>query len=102
MSEVQVLHEEGLANHLGVESCAAAGNCVGEALTDREACAGWVLSLEIEQKLLGADVVLTHGRQNDIACYGEGCVGPAGSETPSMHRHILRGNRESLARFPSS
>ena len=54
VSEVQVLHEEGLTNHLGVESCTAAGNCVGEALTD--ACAGWVLSLEIRQKLLGADI----------------------------------------------
>lgn len=60
VSEVKVLHEEGLANHLDIEACAAAGNGVGEALTDE--CAGWVLSLEIRQKLLGADVVLTRGR----------------------------------------
>jgi hypothetical protein len=57
---MKVPHEEGLADHLGSESCAGVGNGVGEALTG--GCAGWVLSLEIRAKLPGADVVLTHGR----------------------------------------
>jgi hypothetical protein len=31
VSEVQVLHEEGLANHLGFESCIGVGNNASEA-----------------------------------------------------------------------
>ena len=42
---VKVPDEEGLANHLGSESCAGVGNGVGEAWTGGGA--GWVGSLEI-------------------------------------------------------
>ena len=91
---MKVPYEEGLADHLGSESCAGVGNGVGEALTG--GCAGWVLSLEIQAKLPGADVVLTHGRQHWTRRFGEACPDLAGSETPGMHRRTLHGNRERL------
>jgi hypothetical protein len=87
-------YEEGLADYLGSESCAGVGNGVGEALTG--GCAGWVLSLEIQAQLPGADVVLTHGRQHWTRRFGEACPDLAGSETLGMHRRTLHGNRESL------
>jgi len=90
---MQVPHKEGLANHLGSESCVNVGNGAGEALTG--GCVGGVLSLEIG-RLLGADVVRTHGRQHWVSHYGEGYTDLAGSETPRMHKRTLYGNRESL------
>ena len=91
---MKVPYEEGLADHLGSESCAGVGNGVGEALTG--GCAGWVLSLEIPATLPGADVVLTHGRQHWTRRFGEACPALAGSETPGLPRRTLHGNRESL------
>ena len=90
---MKVPHREGLANHPGSESCAGVGNGVGEALTG--GCAGGGLRLEIG-RLLGADVVRTHGRPYGVAREGEGYTDPAGSETPRMHRRTLYGNRENL------
>jgi len=58
-------------------------------------CAGGVLRLAIG-RLLGADVVRTHGRQHGVTREGEGDTDPAGSETPRMHRSTRHGNRESL------
>jgi hypothetical protein len=91
---MQVPYEEGLATHLGLESCAGNGDGVREALTG--VCAGWVLSLEIRAKLPGADAVLTRGRPRCVPRDGEGHLDLAGSKTPGMHRHTLHGNRESL------
>jgi hypothetical protein len=91
---MKVPYEEGLATHLGLESCAGNGDGVREALTG--VCAGWVLSLEIRAKLPGADAVLTRGRPHGVPRYGEGHSDLAGSQTPGMHRHTLHGNRESL------
>ena len=91
---MKVPYEEGLADHLGSESCAGVGNGVGEALTG--GCAGWVLSLEIQAKIPGADAVLTRGRPHGVSRYGEGHIDLAGSKTPGMHRHTLHGNRERL------
>ena len=90
---MRVPYEEGLANQLDSESCTGVGNGVGDALTG--GCAGGVLSLEIRAKLLGANVVLTHGRQHVVPRKGEGCADLARSETPGMHRRTLRGTRES-------
>ena len=64
---VQVHHDEGVANHIGPESCAAAREGIGEALTGE--CIGQPLSRE-SSLILGADAVPltesnTHGR--DIA-----------------------------------
>jgi hypothetical protein len=90
---MKVPDEEGLADHLGSESCAGNGDGVREALTG--GCAGWALSLEIRAKLPGADAVLTRGRPHGVPRYGEGHLDLAGSKTPGMHRHTWHGNRES-------
>jgi hypothetical protein len=64
VSGMKVPHREGLANHLGPEACAGVGNGVGAALTG--GWAGGVGSLA-RGRLLGADVVRTHGRQHGVA-----------------------------------
>ena len=58
-------------------------------------CAGRVLSPEIGC-FSGADALLTRGRQHCPDRYGEGWADLAGSKTPGMHRHMLRGTREAL------
>ena len=85
---------EGLANHIGPESCAGSGNTAGEALTGVRA--GWVLSLERDTYNLGADAVLVSGRQHCTHRYGKECTVPAGSETPCMHGTTTYRNREAL------
>ena len=90
---MQVPDSEGLANHTGPESCAGVGNGVGEALTGEGA--GRVLSPEIA-RVLGADVLLTHGRRCCTPRHGEGWADLAGSETSGMHGNMLRGTREAL------
>lgn len=92
-------HREGLANPLGSESCVDVGTGGDEALTG--GCAGGVWSLEIG-RLLGADVVRTHGRQHGGARTGEGSTALAGSETPRMPRRTRHGNRESPGRPAAS
>jgi hypothetical protein len=57
-------YNEGLANHIGPESCAGVGNGTGEALTGERA--SWVLSSESLRSDLGASVILT--------CEGQHCV----------------------------
>jgi len=87
-------HDEGLAIHIGPESCAGADNGISEALTGESA--GWVLSPETKVSIPGADVLPIHGRQHRILRYGEVYTDPAGSETPCMHGNSLHGNRETL------
>ena len=87
-------HDEGLAIHIGPESCAVIRKGISEALTGESA--GWVLSPEIKVNIPGADGLLMHGRQLRVNCYGEVYTDPAGSETPCMHGNSLRGNREAL------
>ena len=86
-------YDEGLANHIGPESCANHGNIISEALTGESA--GWVLSPERDLNP-SADVLQLCRRQHLIDRCGEGCEGSAGSETPGMHRNSLGGNRETL------
>ena len=86
-------YDEGLANHIGPESCAHNGNIIGEALTGERA--GWVLS-PVRDINPSADVLQICRRQHHINQYGEGYEGSAGSETPCMHRNSLGGNREAL------
>ena len=57
--------------------------------------AGRVWSPEIG-RFSGADALLTRGRQYWPGRYGEGWADLAGSKTPGMHRHMLRGTRETL------
>jgi len=90
---VQVPDSEGRANHTGPESCAGAGNGVGEALTGERA--GRVLSPEIGL-LLGADALLTRGRPHRRPRFGEGETDPAGSETSGMREYTVCGTREAL------
>jgi len=56
--------EDGLATHLGLESCAGNGDGVGDAWTGGGA--GWVLRLEIRAKRPGAAAVLTRGRPHGV------------------------------------
>jgi hypothetical protein len=86
-------YDEGLANHIGPESCAVIGNGISEALTGESA--GWVLSL-VRDVNPSADVLQICRRQHLMNRYGEGYGGSAGSETPCMHGDSLGGNRETL------
>jgi RNA-directed DNA polymerase len=94
---MKVLYIEGLANHIGPESCIGARKGVGEALTGGRA--GWVLSCEIHAPpqgglLRGADVLEIGGRQNLERRYGKALWDPARSKTPRMYGYTSLGNRE--------
>jgi len=87
-------HDEGLAIHIGPDSCACIGNGISEEVTGESA--GWVLSPEIKGNIPGADVLPIHGRQHRMLRYGKAYTDPAGSEAPCMHGNSLHGNREAL------
>jgi hypothetical protein len=93
MLQVQVLNSKGVANHTGPESCAEAGNCLGEALTGERA--GRVLSREMETKTLERRRSRSDGRPHRAGRQREAGTGSTRSETPYMRGNILRGNRES-------
>jgi hypothetical protein len=84
--------EEGLAPHLGLESCAGNGDDGRDAVTG--GWAGWVLSLARRAKLPGADAVLTRGRPSGGPRDGAGHIDLAGSKPPGRHRHTGHGKRE--------
>ena len=84
---------EGVAHHIGPESCVDDPQGRGEALTRERA--GWVLSPERDLSP-SADGFQARGRQYFTGRYGEACVGSAGSETPCMYGNTLGGNREAL------
>jgi len=88
---VEVLCDEGLASHIGPESCGAAREDRDEALTGEGA--GRPLSRD-SQLQRGADVVGTHGRQHGRARYCERSSGPRVVVDPGMHGRSLFGNRE--------
>ena len=101
---MKVLYIEGLANHIGPESCIGVRKGAGEALTGERA--GWVLSCEINAPpqgglLRGADAVEKDGRQHSGRRLGETSWDPARSETLRTHRHISHGNRE-VRRLPAT
>ena len=89
---------EGVATRTGPESCAAAREGRGEALTGVRA--GRALSREIHAPLCkwwvlrGADVLGRDGRPHSVHRQREAYRDPTRSETPSMHGTILHGNRE--------
>src|SRR5271155_3868253 len=94
---MKVLYIEGLANHIGPESCIGVRKAAGEALTGERA--GWVLSCEIYAPprgglLRGADAVEKDGRQHLGRRHGETFRDPARSKTPRMYGCTLLGNRE--------
>jgi hypothetical protein len=102
---VKVQDSESLASHTGPESCVAAREGRGEALTGEGA--GRVSSREIhalvrkQEAFRGADAVEDGGRQHRVRREGESCADPARSETPSTPRITLRGSRE-VSRLPAT
>ena len=88
---MKVPYDEGVAGHIGPESCAGDREGAGEALTGESA--GRVLSRE-RILLRGADGVILRGRQHGPFREREGWTGPAWSKTPRMRGNALHGNRE--------
>ena len=87
---MQVPYDEGVANHIGSESCAVAREGHGEALTGERI--GQPLSRE-KSLILDADTVYkVEGNMSgrDIARPGR----PGVVRDPGMCRRSLRGNRE--------
>jgi RNA-directed DNA polymerase len=87
---VQVSYSEGLADHIGPESCVVDGDVQGEALTGERA--GWVLSRESLLVQGADDVALSEG--NTGGCVMRAAARPCVVEDPSMRGRSLCGNRE--------
>jgi RNA-directed DNA polymerase len=87
---VEVHCDEGVATRIDPESCTAAREGRGEALTGERA--GWVLSRE--SPIPGADPVSPRGRRDDLLRQREWQAGPARSPTPCMPARSLHGSRE--------
>ena len=73
-------HNEGLASHIGPESCGGVRKGVIEALTGEGM--DWVLSLE-NLMVRSADGFMSHGRQHGPGRNGETWTGSAWSKTPA-------------------
>jgi len=86
-------YDEGVANHIGPESCGGASNGAAEALTGVRA--GQVLSREILAKFQGAD-----GMGQSEGKIGGGAIashrGPCAVEDLGTYGNTLHGNREIL------
>ena len=91
-------HDEGIATHIGPESCGATREGGVEALTGERM--GRVFSRE-RTFLRDADAVRRCGRQHPAHRYGEVGWSPARSETPSTYRSTSHGNRE-IPRSPQA
>ena len=89
---MEVLDVEGVATHNGPESCAVAGNCLGEALTGGGV--GPVSSRERHEPLLGAESLENRRRQHLRARYCECFRDPARSKTRCMRSSTSCGTRE--------
>jgi len=88
---MKVSRDEGVASHVGPESCGDDRKVVPEALTGERA--GRVLSLE-NGTLWGADAVLSGGRQQRLLRHRKERPYPTWSQTPGTHRSTSRGSRE--------
>ena len=87
---MKVSCNEGVASHVGPESCGGDRKIVLEALTGEDA--GRVLSLE-NFVVRGADAVVSGGRQQRTSRHRKGCPCSAWSKTPCTHRSISSGRR---------
>ncbi len=85
---MEVSCDEGVANHVGPESCGHAREGVVEALTGEDA--GRVLSLE-NVILWSADAILSGGRQQRLVRHRKDPSRSTWSETPRTHRSISQG-----------
>jgi len=89
---MEVSCDEGVASHVGPESCGGVRKGVVEALTGERA--GWVLSSEI-LNLRDADAVMSRGRPHRSMRKTRGSNRiPRSRQTPGTHRSIPRGSRE--------
>ena len=82
---------EGLATHIGPESCGAAREGSDEALTGE--CMGRVFS-RVRTLLREADAVRRSGRQHPLHRDREVLGSPARVQTPCTYVSTSRGNRE--------
>ncbi len=94
---MKVSCDEGLANHVGPESCGDDRKIIIEALTGESA--GRVLSLE-NCIFWGADAVLSGGRQQRPIHQSEDRPHSTWSQTPRTHRSISHGSREIPGSIP--
>jgi hypothetical protein len=88
---MRTLYIEGVAIHGGPESCVAAREGGGEALTGVRA--GWAIEPR-NQRVRGADAVERSGRQHHRQRYRELPVDPARSENLCMCGVFMCENRE--------
>ena len=90
---MKVPYDEGLAAHIGPESCVYARKCIGEALTG--GVRAGLLSRERIFRLWGADVVHKSGRQHQRYRYGEMRLDPAWSENLCTYTSFRSGTGRS-------
>lgn len=84
---MKVSYGEGVANHAGLESCAAYREVRGEALT--KVCTGQPLSRE-STLFQGADVVISGGRQHARARHASVRVALRGQRHWHVQRLLVR------------
>jgi hypothetical protein len=89
---MKVPYDEGLAAHIGPESCVYARKGISEALTG--GMRAGLLSCE-NFKIQGADVVHKSGRQHQLHCYGEMRLDPAWSENLCTYTSFSTGTGRS-------
>jgi len=90
-------YDEGLANHIGPESCVVVREDRREALTGVRA--GRVIEPRKGRNDQDADAVPVVGRPHRMHRYRKVHSNPARSKTPSMYGNTLHGTRE-IPRLP--
>jgi RNA-directed DNA polymerase len=90
--EMRELDDEGVAIHVGPESCVRVREGAGEALTGVRA--GWAIEPRKLNEVRGADAVAMGGRQHRQRRYRESLWGPARSENLGTYGISMRENRE--------
>jgi len=87
---MKVSYDEGVASHVGPESCGGNRKVTVEALTGERV--GWVLSREMAKVRSADNVCPLEGNTGRVA--KRDLPDSARSETPCTHRSISRGSRE--------
>src|ERR671922_2258841 len=90
--EMRELDGEGVAIHVGPESCVRVREGAGEALTGVRA--GWAIEPRKLNKVRGADAVTLGGRPHRQQRYREPLPGPARSKNLCTYGISMRENRE--------
>ena len=89
---MRVSHDEGMASHVGPESCGGDREATVEALTGEGV--GWVSSREKAKVRSADDVRPSEGNTGRVARQRQTRRAPRGLQTPGTHRSISRGSRE--------